>query len=79
MIARSIFSRGIEFARASFTASLSRGFLSGSGSPILAATVISLESLEKSLERAASCRPLRCWMLAHFECPAMARSVGSIG
>ena len=66
-------SLGIEFALASLTASRRRGFLSGSGSPILAATVISFDSFENSFERAASCRPLRCWMLAHLEWPAMAR------
>ncbi len=62
---------GIEADRASFTASRSRGFLSGSGSPILAATVISFDSFENCFERTASCRPLRCWMFAHLEWPAM--------
>ena len=59
-MARSITSLGTELDLASLTARRSRGFLSGSGSPILAATVISLESLENSFERAASCLPLRC-------------------
>src|SRR5690625_4772157 len=70
-MARSITSFGTELARASRMARRRRGFFSGSGSPILAATVISLESFEKSLERAASWRPLRCWILAHLEWPAM--------
>jgi di/tricarboxylate transporter len=71
LIARSITSLGTDCALASLTASRRRGFLSGSGSPILAATVISLASFENSLDRAASWRPLRCWMFAHFEWPAM--------
>src|SRR6056297_30136 len=74
LMARSITSLGTELVLASFTANRSRGFFSGSGSPILAATVISFASFEKSFERAASCRPLRCWMFAHFEWPAMVTS-----
>jgi len=37
----------------------------------LAATVISFASFENIFERIASCLPLRCWMFAHFEWPAM--------
>ena len=51
---------GTDTDFASLTAKRNRGFFSGSGSPILAATVISFASFEKSLERTASCRPLRC-------------------
>ncbi len=43
----------------------------GSGAPILAATVISLASFEKSFERRASAAPLRCMMFLNCECPAM--------
>src|SRR6056297_1658142 len=70
-MARSMLSLGMDCDLASFTARRRRGFLSGSGSPILAATVISLDSFENSFERSLSCRPLRCWMFAHFEWPAM--------
>src|SRR5690606_18452146 len=48
----------------------------GSGPPIFAATVISLITRVNSLPRLASWRPLRCWMLAHFECPAIASPRG---
>jgi hypothetical protein len=41
----------------------------------LADTVISLAILEKDALRFSSWRPLRCWMLAHFECPAMLTSL----
>ena len=39
-----------------------RGFMAGSGRPNLAETVISRASLPNSLERIASCLPLRCMM-----------------
>ena len=48
-----------HFARAAVMAARRRGFMAGSGRPILAATVISRASLEKSLERFLSCAPLR--------------------
>ena len=48
-----------------------RAFISGSGMPVLAATVISRASLANSLERAASWRPLRCMMFLNWEWPAM--------
>src|SRR3989338_2637901 len=70
-MARSITSFGMETALAALTARRRRGFLWGSGSPILAATVISFASLENIFERSLSCLPLRCWMFAHFEWPAM--------
>ena len=44
----------------------------GSGRPSLAATVISRASLENSLDRIASCLPLRCMMFLNCEWPAMA-------
>ena len=35
---------------------------------------MAFENFENSFDRAASCRPLRCWMLAHLEWPAMVGS-----
>ena len=61
-MARSILSLGMFSARAASTASRSRGFMLMSGMPIFAATVISRASLEKSLERIASCLPFLCMM-----------------
>src|SRR5215211_12022 len=61
-------------ARAASTAARRRGFMAGSGRPILAATVISRASLPNSLERIASCRPLRCMMFLNWEWPATAAS-----
>jgi hypothetical protein len=52
-------------------AARSRAFIAGSGRPILAATVISRLSLEKSAERFLSCAPLRCMMFLNLEWPAM--------
>ena len=48
-----------------------RGFISGSGAPILAATVISFASLEKIFERFLSCAPLRCMMFLNLLWPAI--------
>src|SRR3954462_587384 len=70
-MARSMTSLGSDSALALFTARRRRAFMLGSGRPALAATVISRESLENSLERAESARPLRCMMFLNFECPAM--------
>src|SRR3954470_19265175 len=70
-MARSITSLGRDSPLALFTASRSRAFMLGSGRPALAATVISRESLENSLDRAESARPLRCMMFLNLECPAM--------
>src|SRR5580704_2840362 len=58
-------------ARATMTAALSRAFMSGSGRPSLAATVISRASLEKSLERIASCLPFLCMMFLNWLWPAI--------
>jgi len=60
-------------ARAFWIASLRRGFIFGSGMPVLAATVISRASLPKTLERRASAAPFLCMMFLNWECPAMAR------
>src|SRR5688572_20374606 len=70
-IARWMLSLGIEAARALLTASLRRGFMSGSGIPDFAATVISRLSLENAAERFLSCAPLRCMMFLNLEWPAM--------
>src|SRR5690348_9556596 len=70
-MARSMTSFGRDSALALFTARRRRAFMAGSGRPALAATVISRESLENSLDRALSARPLRCMMFLNFECPAM--------
>src|SRR5438067_8812573 len=52
-------------------AARSRGLWTGSGRPCFAATVISRASLENSLERSLSCRPLRNMMFLYCEWPAM--------
>src|SRR6187549_2301303 len=70
-IARWMLSLGIEAARALLHASRSRGFMSGSGMPDFAATVISRESLENAAERFLSCAPLRCMMFLNLEWPAI--------
>src|SRR4029453_7209751 len=57
--------------RAEMMAARSRGFMAGSGWPILAATVISRASLPKSFDFWASWRPLRCMMFLNWEWPAM--------
>jgi len=66
---------GIDCARAAITAERSRGFMSGSGTPDLAATVISRESLENIAERFLSCAPLRYMMFLNLEWPA----IGTVG
>src|ERR1044071_4349304 len=71
-MARWMLSFGMEAALALFTARRRRGLKLMSAMPDLAATVISFASLENSLALALSALPLRCWMLAHFEWPAMA-------
>src|SRR5271155_1849530 len=60
-------------ARAAIMAARKRGFMSGSGRPTLADTVISRASLPNSLDFTASCRPLRCMIFLNCECPAIAR------
>ena len=51
---------GVAIIVEALTARRRRGFMSGSGMPIFAATVISRESLENCAERFLSCAPLRC-------------------
>src|SRR5258706_1409746 len=60
------------WALAAMMAARRRGLWAGSGSPSLADTVISRESLENSLERWASCLFLRNMMFLNWEWPAMA-------
>src|ERR1700741_1425334 len=67
-------SLGIDCALAALTAARRRGFMSGSGMPIFAATVISRLSFEKAAERFLSCAPLRCMMFLNLEWPAIAGS-----
>ncbi len=55
-------SLGMFSARAASMAARRRGFMAGSGRPSLAATVISRASLEKTLDRTASCFPFLCMM-----------------
>src|SRR5512140_2198808 len=78
-MARSMTSLGRDSALALFTARRRRAFMAGSGRPDLAATVTSRESLENSLERALSARPLRCMMFVNLECPAMVPFAGDQG
>src|SRR4028119_2410399 len=73
-MARWMLSLGMFSARAARIAARRRGFMLGSGMPILAATVISRASLEKTLERTASTLPLRCMMFLNCECPAIRAS-----
>src|SRR4029079_18826633 len=70
-MARSILSLGMDSALAAMMAVRSRGLWAGSGRPDLAATVISRDSLAKSLERSLSCFPLRNMMFLNWLWPAM--------
>src|ERR1700761_5291136 len=71
LIARSILSLGMDSALAAMMARRRRALAVGSGRPVLAASVMSRDSLENSLDRILSWRPLRCWMFLNFEWPAM--------
>ena len=71
LMARSMLSFGMFSWRAAMTAARSRGFMTGSGVPSLAATVISRASLPNSFDFWASCLPLRCMMFLNWEWPAM--------
>src|SRR3954466_8488456 len=73
-MARWMLSLGMFSARAARIAARRRGFMLGSGMPILAATVISRASLENTLDRTASTLPLRCMIFLNCECPAMGAS-----
>jgi hypothetical protein len=66
LIARSMLSFGMFSALAAMTAARRRAFIAGSGRPNFAATVISRASLEKSLERIASCLPFLCMMFLNW-------------
>src|SRR3954470_10723724 len=65
----------MDCALAALTAARSRAFISGSGAPILAATVISRLNLENIAERFLSCAPLRYMMFLYLEWPAIGRSL----
>src|SRR6185369_3249741 len=71
-MAVSILSLGMLTPLALSTATRRRGLKLMSPPLILAATVISLAILEKAAPRFSSWRPLRCWILAHLLCPAIA-------
>src|ERR1035437_9113923 len=73
-MALSILSLGMLTPLPLSTARRRRGLKPISPPPILAATVISLAILEKVAPRFSSWRPLRCWIFAHLECPAMLTS-----
>src|SRR3954454_25356273 len=62
----------MDCALAALTAARRRAFMSGSGAPILAATVISRLSLENIAERFLSCAPLRYMMFLYLLWPAIA-------
>src|SRR6185295_5956542 len=62
----------MDCALAALTAARRRAFISGSGAPILAATVISRLSLENIAERFLSCAPLRYMMFLYLLWPAIA-------
>ena len=70
-MARSILSLGMDSARALVMARRRRALEAGSGVPVLAAMVMSRDSLENSLERFLSWAPLRNWMFLNLEWPAM--------
>src|SRR5688572_24459614 len=77
-MARSMLSFGMFSARAAWMARRRRGFMSGSGLPILAATVISRPNLANALARAASARPFLCMMFLNAEWPAMAALLATV-
>src|SRR4051794_12509383 len=62
----------MDWALAALTAARRRAFMSGSGAPILAATVISRLSFENIAERFLSCAPLRYMMFLYLLWPAIA-------
>src|SRR4051812_25073465 len=60
---------GMEYERAFSIAFCSARFPAGSGPPSFAATMIALESFEKSLPRLASAAPFLCLIEDHLLCP----------
>ena len=73
-IERWILSLGTDCARAAMIAARRRALASGSGRPILAATVISRLSFEKRAERFLSCAPFRYMMFLNLLWPAICPS-----
>src|SRR5215468_4875217 len=78
-MARLMFSAGMLFAFASAMIVRSRGFMSGSPPPALAATVNSLIRRVKILPRLASAAPFLCLMECHLECPDMPETLPLFG
>src|SRR5690349_9110599 len=77
-MARSMVSRVMLATSAAFTAARRRGFIAGSGMPVLAETVISRISLPKAWARLAPWVALRCMTFLACEWPAMAASLSRI-
>src|SRR5579862_6829923 len=71
-MARLMLSAGMFSALAARMAVRSRGLVSGSPPPFLAAIPISLMRRVKILPRLASSAPFLCLIVAHFEWPDMA-------
>src|SRR6476620_8075137 len=69
---------GMEYERAFSIAFCSARFPAGSGPPSFAATMIALESFEKSLPRLASAAPFLCLIEDHLLCPDTHRLPDSI-
>ena len=77
-MAVSILSLGRLYALAFAMAAARLALFSGFGSPpVFAATVMTRESFEKIAERFESCAALRCFVVAHFECPYTCESFQS--
>src|ERR1700691_3661623 len=68
-MARSIVSKGTEDSRAFWYMVRSDALVSRSPPPSRAATSTCRINLAKTLARALSLAPLRCWVVAHFEWP----------
>src|SRR4029078_4553841 len=71
LIARSMLSLGMLWARAARMALRRRGLPFGSPPPLFAAIVVSLENLRKILPRLASIAPLKRLTFDHLLCPAI--------
>src|SRR5205823_7671952 len=71
LIARSMLSLGMLWARAASMALRRRGLPFGSPPPLFAAMVISLDNLLKILPRFASIAPLKRLTFDHLLCPAI--------
>jgi hypothetical protein len=66
-VAGGLVSAGMFAALALSIASRRRGLADASPPPSRAATMMSRMTRVHTLPRFSSCRPLRCWMLAHLE------------